>query len=733
MFADVIVDIANSEVDKIFEYSFDDCGIVAGSRVVVPFGNKFIEGIVINVKNDSKYPPEKIKPIAHLLEEVPALTKETLKLMQYICDTCYVSRALSLRLFLPVEMRKGKVKEQYTKYVELNSGVDVDEIASSMRKSAFKQRDLLFYLAENGKSKVADINNQFGQSALKALIDKEIVILSFEKFLRSPYKNLTSDKKVVDLTIKQQNAVKSIVETDKTVSLLYGVTGSGKTEVYLSLIKKVINSGKTAIMLVPEIALTPQMLKQLRARFGDDAAILHSGLSAGERFDEWWRLRNGEARIAIGARSAIFAPLENIGLIIVDEEHDGSYTSESSPRYSTINVAEYRAKINNAKLVLGSATPSVDTFKKASEGEYNLIELPDRINKRPLPEIEVADMRAEVRRGNNSPFSAVLKSQLEKCLKNGNQAMLFLNQRGFSKSVICTECGHVQKCESCDVSLTYHKEDESLLCHYCGAKYKMIDCCTECGSPFIRYGGTGTERVVLELKKIFPQARILRMDRDTTQNKEGHFKILSDFSEKKADILVGTQMIAKGHDFPSVTLVGILDADMSLHFSDYRSGERTFQLLTQVAGRSGRAEQPGKVILQTYSPDHPVIKQILRYAYKDLYEHELSVRKATGFPPFSDVVRVLISNQDEENALLATKAVYEELKEFVYEKNKSKFFFFGCMKAPLKRLQNKFRFQVLMRINANDKALLDEIFLTINKYRSNKTQVILEINSNNLS
>ncbi len=732
MFADVIVDIANSEVDKIFEYSFNDCSIVSGSRVVVPFGSKRIEGIVINVKDTSVYPPEKIKPIVELLEDTPALTSETLKLMQYVCDTCYVTRALALRLFLPAEMRKGKVKEQFTRYIELAKDLNVDEAISSIRKSAVKQKDLIYFLSDNGKSPLAEMNADFGASAVKGIVDKGFAVITSEKFFRSPYKNISHDKKTVVLTEKQQNAVKNIQSTDKTVSLIFGVTGSGKTEVYLSLMNKVINENKTAIMLVPEIALTPQMLKQLRARFGATAAILHSGLSAGERFDEWWRLRNGEARIAIGARSAIFAPLENLGLIIIDEEHDGSYTSESSPRYSTVQVAEYRAKLNGAKLVLGSATPSIESFKKANDGEYNLIELPDRINKRPLPQIEIADMRGEVRRGNNSPFSALLKAELEECLSKGNQAILFLNQRGYSKTVICTECGHVQKCESCDVSLTYHKEDESLLCHYCGAKYKMIEACTECGSPFIRYGGTGTERVVAELKKLYPSARILRMDRDTTQSKEGHFKILNEFSEKKADILVGTQMIAKGHDFPSVTLVGILDADMSLHFSDYRSGERTFQLLTQVAGRSGRAEQVGKVVLQTYSPEHPVLRQTIRYAYRELYEHELSVRKATHFPPFSDVVRVLISGENEESTLLATKAIYEELGE-VYSENRDNFFFFGCMKAPLKRLQNKYRFQVLMRISADRKDILDKINSKINKYRSRQILVSLEINSNNLT
>jgi len=733
VFADVIVDINNVEVDKVFEYSFSDCKINLGSRVVVPFGKKFIEGIVIGIKDTTNYDVEKIKPIHSLLEQTPALTKETLQLMEYVAKTCYVTRASALRLFLPSEMRKGKVKEQFNRYVQLAPNLDIELAKSSLRKTAIKQKELIDFLGDGQKRLFSMLAEKFGNSAVNAVIEKNFAVLTKEKYFRSPYKTLDNQTNSVELTEKQKLAVQSIKNTDKTVNLIFGVTGSGKTEVYLNLINHVISQGKTAIMLVPEIALTPQMLKQLRARFSDDAAILHSGLSAGERFDEWWRLRNGQARIAIGARSAIFAPLENLGLIIIDEEHDGSYTSESAPRYNTIDVAKYRAENCGAKLVLGSATPSVESYKNATiDGNYNLIELPDRINKRPLPTVDVVDMRKEVMRGNNSPFSSVLKDEIGDCLSKGNQAIIFLNQRGYSKTVICTECGHVQKCTDCDVSLTYHKEENALLCHYCGAKYKMIEACTECGSPFIRHGGTGTERVVIELKKLFPQARILRMDRDTTQNKEGHFNILNKFTNREADILVGTQMIAKGHDFPFVTLVGILDADMSLHFSDFRSGERTFQLLTQVAGRSGRAKESGKVVLQTYSPENLVLRQAIRYDYKGFFNQEISIRKATGFPPYADIVRVLVSSEDDEGALNATKAIYNELN-LIYLENRQKFKFFGCMKAPLKRLQNKFRYQILMRIDANDRKLLDTIFVISDKYKSRNLLISMEINSNNLT
>ena len=731
MFAEVIVDISHSEIDRIFEYSFTDCRIVSGSRVLVPFGKKNVEGFVIRVKNDCEFDESKIKPIFSLLEEVNALTDETLALSNYITKTCYVTRALSFRLFLPAEMRKGKVKDLVKNYAELNANVNIDEILPTLKKTAVKQKDALFFLAENGKTALSELNTNFGTAAIKSLVNKEIITVTAEKSFRSPYKNVQGSFDRVTLTEKQLSAIESVQKTDKTVSLIFGVTGSGKTEIYLDLIDKTLKSGKTAIMLVPEISLTPQMLRQLRARFGGNAAILHSGLSAGERYDEWWRLRTGEAKIAIGARSAVFAPVENLGLIVIDEEHDGSYTSESAPRYNTIDVAKFRAEYNGAKLVLGSATPSVESYLAAEKGEYNLIELPDRINKKPLPDIEIADMRKEIRHGNSSPFSSILKAELKTCLENGNQAIIFLNQRGYSKTVVCTECGHVQKCSACDVSLTYHKEDDSLLCHYCGAKYKMITACTECGSRYIKYGGFGTEKVVLDLQKLFPSARILRMDRDTTQTKEGHFKILKQFADRSADILVGTQMIAKGHDFPFVTLVGILDADMSLHFSDYRSAERTFQLITQVSGRSGRAGETGKVVLQTYQPENHVLRQAINYDYKGFFAREISIRKATAFPPFTDIVRVLIQSEDQAAAIEVTKVLYEEIG-VLRAKNAEKFKFFGCMKAPLKKLQGKFRFQILMRLD-KDKEILDGIFGIINKYDAGKINVYMEINPNNLT
>ena len=733
MFADVIVDIASSEVDKIFEYSFSDDKIVAGSRVVVPFGAKKIFGIVINVKQTSKYPSDKIKPIIRLLEDVPALTNEALLLMDYIRKKYYISTALALRLFLPSEMRLGKVKELLVAYAELVLDEnDVDNVILSMRSTAKQQIKALNYLKENKKVKLSVLNNEFSYSAIQALIKNGYVKTYSQKELRSPYGNLDFTDRNIVLTDAQQNAINSLHSTEKQVTLLHGVTGSGKTEVYLNLISQTIAKDKTAIMLVPEIALTPQMLKQLRARFGDTAAILHSGLSNGERFDEWWRIRNGDAKIVIGARSAIFAPVENLGLIIIDEEHDSSYSSEQAPRYKTLEIAQFRANFSKAKIVLGSATPAVESYLLAKSGEYNLVKMPDRINRQPLPEVIIADMKAEVRRGNNTIFSSHLKDELSDCLKKGNQAILFLNQRGYSKSVICTECGHVHKCDACDVALTYHSEDNSLLCHYCGAKYKMVTSCINCGSKYLKYSGTGTEKIVYDLKKMFKDARILRMDRDTTATKEGHYKILKEFSDHKADILVGTQMIAKGHDFPKVTLVGILDADMSLHFSDFRSGERTFQLITQVAGRSGRAEETGKVVLQTYTPENFILRQAVKYNYEKMYEHEISVRKATSFPPFTDIIRVIVSSLDEDLSVNTTREVYNKISD-IRSVNDGVFKFLACMKAPIKKLQNKFRYQVIMRISANRQDIINKINEICELYNNKTTNVYVEVNPNNLN
>lgn len=730
MVAQVIVDIAHSEVDKIFDY-FCTQEVKPGCRVVVPFGNIKIEGFVIGVKEKTDY-QKQLKPVLRVMDEVPAITEENLSLMRFMCDKYHIPCALALRQFLPAEMRKGKVREKLVKVAKLNPEIPVLDMLSSIKKNAKAQIGAINYLSDGKVAKIADLNKDYGNAAITKLVSCNYILTEEVRFNRSPYGSVTGEHKDVELVKEQIDTIHSVLTTDKTVTLLYGVTGSGKTEVYLRLIKKTLDEGKTAIMLVPEISLTPQMLTQLRATFKDTAAILHSGLSAGEKFDEWWRLRAGEAKVAVGARSAIFAPLENLGLIIIDEEHDGSYVSESSPRYDTKDIAEFRAKYNGCKLVLGSATPSVTTYLKAKSGEYNLAVMPERINKKPLPEMIIADMRKEVRRGNNSAFSSVLQEELKKCVESGNQAIIFLNRRGYSQMVVCRECGYVAKCENCDIALNYHSVGNHLKCHYCGATYKMLTACPECGSVHINYVGTGTQKVVNDLKALFPNEKILRMDNDTTSTKEGHYKILSAFGRHEASILVGTQMIAKGHDFPSVTLVGILDADMSLLFADYRSGERTFQLITQVAGRSGRADEKGVVVLQTYQPDNPILKFATTYDYKGFFERENSLRRVTCYPPYSTILRVMIESEEDENALTTLKSVNDKLIE-LFNKNRDEFLFYNKMKSPIKRLKNKYRYQVLMRIREGNDRLIDEIYKLALPETTSKTLVYIEINPSNLS
>ena len=732
MIAEVIVDIAHSEVDKVFDYDCGGLNVSVGSRVIVPFGKMKIEGVVIALKQTSEFRANGIKKIIRLLDSSPAITKECIELLSFMRAKYHLTKASILRLFLPTEMRKGKVREKLVTFVRVNTDLDFEIALSSIPQRNKSERGALEFMRDVKTCKIAELKSKFTNDSVNRLVEKGYLKKEEKRENRTPYSSLEGYSKSVELTDDQKNAIASIETTDKRVTLIHGVTGSGKTVVYLRLIREAVESGKTAIMLVPEISLTPQMFRQLKAEFGDNAAILHSGLSAGEKFDEWWRLRSGEAKIAVGARSAIFAPLENLGVIIIDEEHDGSYTSESNPRYFTFDVAKFRADYNDCKLVLGSATPSVETYLKAKEGVFNLVKLPHRINKKPLPEMIIADMRTEVRRGNDSAFSSALVSELEDCLKKGNQAIIFLNRRGYSQHVVCRECGYVAKCENCDVALNYHSVGNVLKCHYCGATYKMLTACPDCGSIHINYVGTGTQKVVAELKKRFPSARILRMDNDTTQNKEGHLKILEQFSRHEADILVGTQMIAKGHDFPSVTLVGILDADMSLFFSDYRSGERTFQLITQVAGRSGRAGDKGVVVLQTYNPDNPVLRFATKYDYEGFFEREISLRKTTSYPPYATIVRVMVESDDEEKGVEALRKVYEGLSA-LRERESDTFLFFNKMKSPIKRLKNKFRFQVLMRIDYKREDVLNQIYELSLPVSDKNALVYVEINPGNLS
>ncbi len=723
MFAKIIIDQDAKALDKVFEYRVpEDLQVEVGERVVVPFGNRSVQGFIVGFADTSEYDAEKIKPIQSKIENFPVIKKEMLELMFHMADKLHLKLASILRLFLPSEMRTDKIKELIVRFVLL---ADNFEMPSARAK---KQLEIVEFLKENGKVKFAEVSAKFGYAPLSALVKNGVVLVVEEQENRVPvFDEMENEHK--NLTALQQRAVDTIV--DNKTYLLHGVTGSGKTEVYMNLIDRQLAKGKTALMLVPEISLTPQVLANFKARFGDKVALIHSGLSASERFDEWKRIFFGGAKVVVGARSAIFSPIENLGIIIIDEEHEQSYVSESNPRYDTHMVAEFRQKYNKCSLVLGSATPSIDSYAKSIDGEYQLVEMPVRVNGMEMPKILVIDMLMEMRMGNNQIFSIPLIYELKNVIEQNKQAMIFINRRGFSSFQRCRQCGYVAKCTDCDVSLVYHRFEDRLKCHYCGKRFKALDICPSCGSRDIKQGAIGTERVVEELHNLFPGVRVLRMDNDTTSKKNGHREILNEFRNTKPGILVGTQMIAKGHDFEDVVLVGIVDADQSLYQSDYRSIERTFQLITQVAGRAGRSASQGHVILQTYSPKHYVYRFATNYDYQGFFKKEANLRKTTNFPPYARIVRILFTHENENTVAQECKVCYNKVQE-IKSQYPQDFVYLDVMKAPLNKIKNKFRYQIMMRFKLEKADKIEKkIFDCVDN--KCKSSVFFEINPNNLS
>lgn len=732
MIAEVIVDISNSEVDRIFDYIIpSNLELKAGDRVLVPFGNRSIEGFCINMKDasDGKY---KLKDIIKKLDEKPLIIPEMLRLMEFMKSKFYIRYVDSLRLFIPNKLRGSKVKKLLKTYVTLTPNLTVEEIKSKISARAKSQLAIIDRLSV-GEEILTVLNNEYSNSAVKALLNLGVLVASEREVYRTPYKNIVYNDSNVKLKAFQQNAINSIKNTDTDTVLLHGVTGSGKTEVYMNLIYDVLNIGKGAIMLVPEISLTPQILKLFRARFGDTVAMLHSGLSDGERYDEWRRISDGEARIAIGARSAIFAPMENVGVIIIDEEHDSSYISESNPRFNTIDIARFRADYNDCKVVLGSATPSIESYNNAKNKVYTLVNMDERITRNGMPDMKVVNMTNEVRAGNFDILSSELKELLIKTVKDGNQAILFLNRRGYASFQMCKECGYVAKCSDCEVSLTYHSEDNLLKCHYCGKRYKVLTECPECHSEKIKLGKIGTEQIVKKIKEILPETKVLRMDNDTTGTKSAYLDILGAFGSGEAQVLVGTQMIAKGHDFPNVTLVGVLDADMGLYFSDYRAIERTYQLITQVSGRAGRSEKKGQVVVQTYSPNHYIFKYLKNNDYRAFFEKELNTRQLTKFPPFTTIIRVLVASIEESKCVELAKQIYNHCKQ-IKALNEEEFEYLQAMKSPLARLQTKFRYQIIMRLRRNkENEIIKDLYDSIAECGVKGATAFVEINPQSMS
>ena len=731
MIAEVIVDVANSNVDKVFDYLAND-NTVVGSRVSIPFGKRSIEGYVIGLKNTSDVPADKLKKIGDCIDDYPVLTNELIELGDFMCKTNHLRRIDCMRLFVPSQLRSKKTKSLLINFVEVLKTFDKTKLLQSVRANATKQRQMIEFLEVGKQYPRAELCKMFGANNVAKLLEDGCLVEFQKHKLRKPYVVDKLDKNVT-LTQSQQKVVDDILSQREGVHLVFGVTGSGKTEVYMHIIAQVISEGKTAILLVPEISLTPQVMGNFKARFGDNVALLHSGLSDGERFDEWQRIREGDVKIVIGARSAVFAPLKNIGVIILDEEHDPSYKSENNPRYLTHDVAKFRAKYNHCPLVLGSATPALESFYSAKNNEYILHELPERANKKAMPVIQVVNMCTEMLNGNTGMFSQQLLNDLSNCVEQNNQAMLFINRRGHSSYMICRECGYIPKCEDCDVSLVYHSEDNQLKCHYCNKRYKALTNCPNCGSGYIRFGTMGTQRVVEELHKIFPNTKVLRMDNDTTSTKNALTELLTEFANTKPCILVGTQMIAKGHDFPDVTLVGVMNADMSLHYSDFRSPERTFELITQVAGRAGRADKAGKVVIQTYTPRHYIYRFVANYNYQGFYEKEINLRQVTSFPPFAKILRILISGEDEAKVKKLTKQVFDQVKN-IKKQHPLDFLYCEAMKSPVGRIEKKFRYQVLVRIKLeHQEQIVEQLYKIMDNINTSGIQTFIEVNPSNLS
>ena len=745
MIAEIIIDSNVKTLNKTFDYNIPkemEENISIGSRVLIPFGKskRLEEGFVTNIKESTEYA---VKDIAKI--ELQSLSTEKILLSKWMAKKYFsnVSECMNLMLKPGTTTKNfaNRTKDKTAIFVSLALEKEkVQEYIVNNKIKSEKQKRILEYLIENEKIIQPELieNTETSRAIIKTLEKNGLIKLQEEKVIRNPLKNKNiKQKDKLKFTEEQEIAYKKVEDSIKKQEykqyLLYGVTGSGKTEIYLQLIEKVINEGKSAIMLVPEISLTPQMINRFIERFGKDIiAVLHSKLSVGERHDSWERIEEGEARIIIGARSAIFAPVCNLGIIIIDEEHDPSYKSEMAPRYNAKEVANQIAEYNSIPLLLGSATPDIVTFYKAQNEDIELLTLSKRANNSSLPNIQLVDLKQELANGNRTMISVKLYKLIQENLKNKKQTILFLNRRGFSTFIMCRDCGYVAKCKNCNISLTYHKKEEKLKCHYCGYEEGIHKICPECGSKKIKYFGTGTQKLELEINKIFPNASTIRMDIDTVKKKNSHEEILERFNKEQIDILIGTQMIVKGHHFPNVTLVGVVSADGSLNIDDYRASERTFDLLVQVAGRAGRERQQGNVIVQTYNPDNYSIQYAKKQNYDDFYNIEIKLRNQLRYPPFCDIIMFGISGEMEEVVSKTANKLYKELKESI-EQEELIANILKPLPAPIDKIKNRYRWRIIIKAKVNDK-LIDIIneCLYNKELLKNNARIIADINPTNM-
>ena len=733
MIAKVAVSSATFSIDRPYDYIVPEefsRRIASGMRVLVPFGigNKKSEAIVLSIVPQSNF--KKLKQIDSLLDETPVLGDENIKLALWMSDRFFCTVFDAFRAMLPAGMwykEKGTRQQSKTQnfaYLNIHSEEAV-ELAAQKQVRAPQQAAILKLLAGLEEMSVKDICGLTGasESSVKALEKLGAISIEKRETFRRPAIHIPqteNNRGDFELNVEQRNVVDSIIpllcRENPEATLLYGVTGSGKTMVYIKLIEEVIKMGKTAIVLVPEIALTPQVMSIFSLYFGDEVAVLHSALGVGERYDEWKRIRSGSVRVAVGTRSAVFAPLENIGLIVIDEEQEHTYKSESNPRYHARDVAKFRVTQSNGLLLLSSATPSVESMYNAKIGKYKLFRIEKRFNEKNLPNVIIIDMKQELKNGNGGSISSVLRRELEQNIADGYQSILFLNRRGSSPIVACGECGFTYGCKRCSISMTYHSKNERLLCHYCGYSHDVPQNCGDCGGK-LRYIGAGTQKVESELLSLFPEVKIIRMDADAVTRKNSHDKLLSDFREKNAQILLGTQMITKGLDFENVTLVGVVSADMSLYFGDYRAHERTFSLITQVVGRSGRGDKPGRAVIQTFTPNHEVIELSSRQDFDGFFEREIALRGAMGSPPISDLLSITAIGECEATVLSSCQKIRDSLEG--YFKGIEGVIILGPTPPPVHKVNNSFRYRLLISCT-NTKKIREIIAHTLREFSRDK-------------
>ena len=715
MIVGVLVELSNKNIDRIFDYKvsndlIDD--IKLGIRVEVPFGNQTLEGFILEIKQDSNL--DNLKYINKIIDKDIVLNKELLDLgksMQKITLSTLIS---CYQVMLPKALKAKKkvlINKKYDTFYRLNKNHNykLNSIQSKI-VSLFLKTDLV---------KRKDIV-EISPSSLKTLVKNNVLIEEKKEHYRLEYDNKSDDIK--KLTLDQKKVVDSVKLNESQTYLLHGVTGSGKTEAYIKLIEKVLLQDKTAIVLVPEISLTPQMVNRFSEVFGNKIAALHSALSEGEKYDEWRRINRGEVSIVIGARSAVFAPLNNIGIIIIDEEHSDSYKQDNNPRYDARQIAILRSKTNNCPVLMGSATPSLESYARAVKGVYKLLSLPNRVNGKSLPKIEIIDMNEEIKH-NRGHISNYLLEKMIETLNDNNQIILLLNRRGYASFVTCKNCGYTEKCPHCDITLTYHKTSNMLRCHYCGYAKKMDKVCSECGEEAITSLGTGTEKIEEEINKLIPNAKVLRMDYDTTSKKGMHSKMINAFKNHEYNILLGTQIVAKGLDFSNVTLVGVINADTSLNIPDFRSSENTFSLLSQVSGRSGRSDKTGQVIIQTFNKDHYAILYAKNHDYVGFYKKEMTIRHTLKYSPYYYICYLRISSKDYD---LASKEANKIKKSL--ERNLDKEIILGPSPANVFKVNNIYRFGIIIKYKKDDK-LYQILIKLIEHYRSNN-KVVIDIDFN---